>query len=368
MQPINTVKPATVKDRLLPLIVLTMLILATLLALNNYPKYRVAGDELLQNPIFAKGFTSWKQNGRSAAFSQSEGVTKLAQLSAKDSSRLTQSIKSHELSGIYFISTKLGGNNIIAGSEDWQNGALALIRSDENNKRIGSEVIAGIEGTQGIAEYQTFIEIPAPTAKITLTARMLNATGELLVESISLKPATKQAAYPTLRITLIASWVSITILLIILHLRRFGVSRPFIILCSIAALAFIGTLMPKQLSIDLTASIADMMPVQFNAGIKQTVDFFFPGYIGHAHQEISKFGHWFAFFTLTFASTLFLRKTPVYYIAISLLLVAAATESLQFLTSARTPHINDFIIDAAGVLMSLIVALPIRWSIQKRST
>lgn len=367
MQPFKTYTTATSKDRLIPLAVLTVLTLATLLALVYYPKYRVAGDELLQNPMFTESLAGWEQSGRHSAFSQSEGVARLSQQSDKDSSRLTQNIKGNELSGVYLISTRLGGNNIVAGSEDWQNGALVLIRSDENNTRIGSEEIVGLQGTRGISDYQKFIEVPSPTANITLTARMLNATGELLIESISLKHATKQTIYPTLKTIIIASWIGISILLFVLHLRKFGVTLPFAALCSIAALAFIGTLMPKQFSVDLTAAIANLMPEQFNAGIKQTVDFFFPGYIGHAHQEISKFGHWLAFLSLTIASAVLLRKTPIHFIVISVLLVAATTETLQFLTSARTPHVYDFIIDAAGALIGLIVALPIRWGIQKRS-
>ncbi len=355
-------------ERLIPLMLIGILTFATLLALINYPKYSVSGEELLSNPTFSNGFTGWEKHGKSAAFSQRDDVTVLSQESAKHNSRLMQNIKGDELAGVYLVTTQLGSTNIVPGSEEWQNGALVLVRADANNKRTGSYEIAGIQGSQGVSQYQKFIDIPAPTANITLTARMLNATGELLVKSVSLKPATKQTHYSTLRIILIAAWVSTSLILLVLHLIRFGLTTPFIILCSIAMLAIIGTLMPKQFAIDLNSTIANQMPGQFNHGIRQTLNFFFPGYIGHTHQEISKLGHWLAFFSLTAASTVFLRKTPIYFFVISILLLAAATEALQFLTSARTPHIYDFLIDAAGVVVGLIVALPIRWLVQSRSS
>lgn len=366
MRPSKVTTPATPSDRLIPLALFAALTLATLIVLSNFPKYRIAGNELLSNSTVETDLTSWETIGKSRAFSHHQNTVILTQQSAKQSSRLSQHIKIDELADAYLVTAQLGSNNIVAGAEDWQNGAVVVVRTDKNNKRIGSYEIAGIQGTQEISEYKKFIELPAPTTNITVTARLLNATGELLVGSISLKPAVKQAAYPTLRIILIASWVSISGMLILLHLRRFGITTPFIILCSIAALAFIGTLMPKQFAIELNASIANLMPEQFSAALKQTFNHFFPGYIGHANQEISKFGHWLAFFCLTLAAVLFLQRTSIYYIIASTLLLAAATETLQFLTSARTPHIYDFIIDASGVFVGLVVALPIRRLAKKK--
>ena len=366
MQSNSTALPTNNKDRLLPLALLAILTLATLLLLLNYPKYKVTGEELLENAALTENLSGWEQRGRSRAFSYNDGIATVTQDTHKDSSRLLQTLSGEELAGVYLISTNAGSNTIIAGTEDWQNGAIVLVRGDENNKRIGSEEIVGLQGTQPITKHKKIIEVAAPTAHITLTARILEATGELLVGSISLKRAIMQPAYPTIRTILIASWVSISLVLVVLHLLRFGITTPFVILCAITALAFAGTLMPKQLSIDLSASIANLLPAQFNLALKQTVDYFFPGYIGHSNQEISKLGHWVAFFCLTTLSTLFLRKTPIWYIIASALLIAAATETLQFLTSARTPHINDFLIDSAGVVAGLIIALPIRWMVKAK--
>lgn len=366
MPPSHRPTAVSTSDRLLPLILFAALTMVTLIVLSNFPKYLIAGDELLSNSTIETDLTGWEQIGKSGAFSHSQNTAVLTQRSADQSSRLSQTINNDDLAGTYLVTAQLGSKNIVAGTEDWQNGAVVVVRTDNNKKRIGSYEVAGIQGTQNISEYKKFIELPTPTSHITVTARILNATGELLVGSVSLKPVVKQTYYELLRTLLIASWVSISLMVIALHLRRFGITTPFIILCSIAALAFIGTLMPKQFAIDLNASIANLMPQQISLGLKQTFNHFFPGYIGHANQEISKFGHWLAFFCLTFAASLFLQRTSVYYIIASTLTLAAATETLQFLTSARTPHINDFIIDASGIFIGLVVALPICWLMKKK--
>lgn len=333
----------------------------TLLSFTFYPQYRTTGDQLLINHQFENGFSGWERSGEERHSNLVDNTLILSQEDDKYSTRVFQPIRGEELKGSYLLSGEMRPLNLKAGDKNWQRGGLVLARFDDAGKRIASYSVTSQEGTLGWATHEDIITIPAPTTHMAVIARLLESTGELHIRSVSLTPVEKQLWADTVKYALIAFWALALLTVIVVNIKDHGASVPLIILAGLSALALLGTLMPKEVVIDLDARIMLAIPESASQYIKTVFNTLFPGYIKHSNQEISKLGHWLIFALLSFFVITVFRKSHWLLITLSLLVLAAATETMQFLTPARHPHIYDFIIDGIGVLSGLIIALPIRF-------
>jgi VanZ family protein len=342
--------------------ILAGLSLISFLSLLFYPQYKIVGEELLSNAHFNSGLTSWNLSDapERITHSHSHNTVSLEQTATYQNTYLRQSIKGDDLSGSYLLSGQLRVQGLLAGKEAWQKGALLLIRKDTKGQRIASYSVTSLEGETAWSSYQQFITLPVPTTDITVELRMLKSVGQLQAQSISLLPASKQAYYSSLRLIIIMAWALFALLLIRSLLQAQNAKLPLLLISIIATLALIGTLMPREAVIALDAQIMNTAPRALTHFVKNVFDTFLPGYITHANQEISKFGHWLVFFIMALLSFIYFRKSSILLILTGLLVLAFATETLQLLTSERTPHLKDIAIDSAGVIMGMILAVPLR--------
>ena len=347
-------------------ILLTTMTALTLLSFLLYPTYRPAGEELLLNPDFQDGLTAWEKGGESRHSSHLEDNTViLTQEDTKYRTRLIQHIRGEDLAGSYRLAGEMRAQSIKNGEKEWHRGGLVLVRYDENQKRIASYTAAVLDGTNQWTKYETVIDLPSPTPHITVVARLLNATGELHLRSLSLMPMEKQAFADILRFTLIGLWAITVMAIVFLSIQTWGISLPLIIFGILGALALTGTLMPKSLVVSLDIQIIQAAPTGFSSTISSFFETLFPGYIKNNSQIVSKLGHWLIFSLMALVAALLFRRSSLLFIIFTLLVLAAATEAMQLLTSGRNPHIYDFAIDAIGVATGLLLALPLRYLINR---
>ena len=190
------------------------------------------------------------------------------------------------------------------------------------------------------------------------------------MREISLRAAYKQRWSDPIRYTLISAWALTAVVLVTWLLRTYGLSRPIALLGVVATFALAGILVSKSLISSLDASIMHALPADLSHLLSSTLHAALPNYINHANQEISKLGHWLAFFLLSFIAVSLLPKARLLPLMAALVTLACASETLQFLTDERSPHIIDVFVDCVGIVCGMLLALPLRWAItrnQKRS-
>lgn len=351
-----------------PIVITLGLTLLTLLLLLAYPKYVIKGENLLANSDFSQNLESWERSGPSKVFSVDQGVARITQTSSSQSARLLQHVRSENLAGSYYLSARLRSQDIVAGKEGWQRGGLIVIRYDAEGRRSGSFPLTSLDGTTAWNEYETFIDLPAPTTHIAIAPRLLDASGELQIDTVNLSPALKQPYFNTLRLAVIICWVVLALSISVWYVQRYKLSTGLFAIVFVAALALAGTLMPKSVVVMLDAKVMEFLPATTSASITSIFDTVLPGYIRFSNQEVSKAGHFLIFLLLTVVALLMSRRLPVYYLLLMLLSLAAVSETLQLLTDGRKPHINDFFIDIAGIAAGILLALPLRVLIAKKTT
>ncbi len=332
----------------------------TLAVLSIYPKYRTLPDQQLNNHDFSKKYAGWEKSGPQQNFSLTQDYLQLSQSSTKHNTRLIQYITGEELAGSYQLSAHLRTENLLQGEKGWQRAGLVLLRFDETGKRIASYDVISLDGTTPWAQYRRFIDMPGPTKKIAVVARILNASGDFRIKSIDMFSAEKQKWFETIRLSIAAVWAALFLWLLYRTIKFTGLTIPLLVIGTLIILAFAGTLLPKELVVRVNSQIADLLPSGLSAFLRDSINAVLPGYLTHTHQEISKFGHWLIFLLMGFLAAAYFRKSSLLFCALAALSIAAATETLQFLTNARTPHVNDFLIDSAGLICGLILAVPIR--------
>lgn len=340
------------------------LTLVTLLAFQFYPQYRVSAE-----PAFSsqqEGFSAWQKSGVDRLFTITEDSASITLDRPGYNARLIRTVTPPFSEGPVHLRAQISSTNLRKGEETWHTGALVLVREDEAGKRIGSYTLFPLNGTHDWRAVEAFVDIPAPTARLSVVARMLESQGMFSIRDVSLTPAKAQPGFPFMHAGLIALWAIVGLVILIGLVRRHRVNAPLLVLGLIAALTLAGTLMPKENVVGLDDGISSYLPAGTLTALSTVIDTALAGYLADSSQAISKFGHWLAFFSLTAVALLMLRATPVWLILLAGLAVAAATEALQLLTAARTPHVIDVLIDASGMLMALALVLPLRWWLQRR--
>ncbi|MDO6460049.1 VanZ family protein [Granulosicoccaceae sp. 1_MG-2023] len=339
--------------------------LLTLLAFSLYPQYKVSGAALVDTS--ADGFGDWQQSGVARLFSLEGDSASITLDRPGYNARLIRTITAPASEGPLHLQAELSARNIVAGEKNWENGALTLVREDANGKRLGSDTLISLEGSHDWRTLDTFVDIPAPTPRLSIVVRMLEAQGTLSVRQLRLTPAQAQAGFGLMHKTLVALWVGTGVWILAGLIRRYRLNRALLAIGLTAALTFTGTLMPKANVTGLDGEIAGKLPAAVTDTLYTAIDTILPGYLSTADQAISKFGHWLAFFSLTAIALLMVRQASVRLIVLAGLSLAAATETLQLLTTARTPHVIDVLIDAGGIATAVLLFAPLRaWLRQRR--
>lgn len=337
----------------------------TLLAFYFYPQYRIEADSAFDTAD--EGFSDWERSGVDRVFSITDDTAAITLDRPGYNARLIRTVEPPFSEGPVRLQAEISATNLVRGYENWHMGALVLVREDDNGKRLGSYTLFPLHGTHDWRRVEAFVDIPSPTPRLSVVARMLESQGRFAIRHVTLTPAIPQRWFPHMRATLIALWSIAGIGIVAGLIRRHSITPALLTLGLIATLTLAGTLMPKENVVGLDNGISAYLPDGTVETLGAVIESVLPGYLNDSSQSLSKFGHWFAFFGLTFAALLMLRGTPVWLVLLGGLTAACATEVLQLMTAARTPHVMDVLIDASGMLTGLILALPLRWLIRRRS-
>jgi hypothetical protein len=353
------------KLRLPALVLLT----ATVLFWSRYDRYEAAGPILLESPVLAGGTNIRgdvaESNGRFSLHVPTNGTPARIDFPIPaaleyDSVRVRSSIKV---------------DGVVVGKHPWSCARLLVIQYDANNRWIpGHHGLVAEEGSRSWAKHEDEFEIFPNAARVAVVLQQAGTEGTAQFEQIEAQPVRVRASFVWWRIGFAASWVLMAILYFSrcrLHRRRLKV---LIFMNAVAILA--GTLMPGDW---ITAgaeraqtAIRELRPSRpepvkiVSPGEKPA-----PGPTSHQKQmdwfmemevESHQAGHFVLFAALCFLvylSAALERQHPSYFFKVGLdvLLFAAITESLQFLTLDRSAGVGDLRIDLYGMAAALLLFL-----------
>lgn len=360
----------------LPVLLWLML---TLLFWGSYDRYEPVSDPLLEFPDVGNAF-----NLRGEV-SQSNGVIRLHVPAGGKTAEARFRIAENPEFSLIRLSGRIRTEEVVRGKYAWNAARLLLIQRDADNRWIpGTHGLLDEEGTVSWTPQVQEFEVFPEAAFIEVVLQQIGKQGTAWFDEISAVPVMVKTSFVWFQMLFGMVWLGLGLL----YFKRCRLDRRKLrILILLNAMAILyGTLIPtvwiqkpvdhlkERLQQPMEHTVQEKKPPVSNpkpapaqtprvekGEFKKMVMARFAGMVEQSHM----IGHFALFATLCFlvyCSAALERQGRSYYfkVAFDVLLFAAATESLQYLTFDRTPGFADWLMDVFGMLTAFILFLAMR--------
>ena len=379
------------------------LLALTVLFWSLYDRYEPAGPVLLASPSLADG------EGVRGDVAESGGRFTLRVPRGGKTARVNFPLPAATNYATLRACGRVKVDGVVVGKYPWSCARLLLAQYDARNRWIpGEHQLLSEHGTSGwIADCDEF-EMQTNAARATLILIQAGKEGTAEFDRIGVRPVRIRPSFPWWRAAFAVAWLWMAVLYFPrcrLDRRRL---RHLILLNAIAIL--FGVLMPADWIKDSSEwakdgwarhvaakreaagkkAVAASKKVAAPTARKKTssprkkpkpgngdtrqMDLF-----NEMVEDAHSLGHFVLFASLcllVYLSAALERQRPSYFVKVAadVLLFAAITESLQFLTPDRTPGIGDLRIDIRGMAVALLLflallpllRLSVRWRERRR--
>lgn len=348
------------------------LLAATCLFWSRYDRYEPAGPMLLQAPGLADA------SRVAGDCTETNGCFVLTVPANGKTARVDFTLPAATDYASIRVRGRIKIDGVVVGKNLWSCARLLLTQYDSADKWIsGDHGLISESGTKDWEAYEDVFEIFPGAVRVDLNLQQIGLSGTAMFDGIEAQPVRTRASFKWFRLLFSGLWIYAAILYFPrcrMNTRRLKI----VILLNVVAI-LVGTLMPSKWISDATEKVAARMeearkkaaqtkvvaPVAAPAPAPSK-----PLPVPPRHEEQFAMpaveAHMMGHFTL-FASLCFLvylsaaleGQHPSYFVKVGLdmLLFAAVTEALQFLTIDRTAGISDLRIDVYGMVLALILFL-----------
>lgn len=342
--------------------------LVNLLFFTQIQPYLPLGDELLSNGDFARGVEDWTLQGAAAGVVAEEGLLTIEHRAAT-STTLAQCWPASEVPRRPLLAAEARSHDVVRGTKSWHRARIDLVGYDAQGRGLywARTLLLGLENDHPWRSAEALFQVPMEAQRVCLEISLYSASGRFQVRHLSLTGGEESMSYRAGRLLLLAGWAGMAAWLfppLYRHYRRRPLGR-WLLLAGI--LLLVGVLLPHELRQQLEAGVLDILagiglhlaPAEFDVTRS-------PWALWPAHWDLSKFSHLLGFALIAVLLGADRDLAPGRRISV-LLLLAAASEILQFFIPLRTPRLSDLAVDATGIILGLGLAavwrrylLPIR--------
>ncbi len=335
-----------------------LLLAATLFFWTLYDRYEPVAPALLDAPALADA------DRTRGACTETNGVFALTVPASGKTARINFSIPGAETHPCLRVRGRIKTDGVGRGKYPWSQARLLLLQYDQNNKWIpGTHNVIARDGTVDWESNEVVFEILPETARVEISLQQIGTSGTAWFDGIAVQPVRTRASFGWWRIAFAGLWIFMAALYFPrcrLNKRKL---RILILLNALAILA--GALMPgkwiedssNQFRQTIAKTAKEPSPAKTPEHDVKRIDRF-NDVVGGTHR-IGHFGLFASLCFLVYCSAALERQHRSYYfkVVFDMLLFAAVTEALQFLTLDRSAGLRDMLTDAAGMTTGLLLFL-----------
>ncbi|MBU4119596.1 MAG: VanZ family protein [Proteobacteria bacterium] len=309
-------------------------------------QYEPQGKELLVNPDFRQGLSGWKGHPDSAIPITANGELLIENSDPIKSVILSQTLAAKQIESPLLLKGKIKTEDVTAGRLAWNLARVVITSLGPTGKWLpGTHASVEISGNTNWTPFSTVFHIPEGAEKILVRIELNQATGKLFAKDLSLRMAQESSLYAFSRWPMLIGWAVFLLILATPYFKtpKKNVTLSLIVL-GVGLLVLAGTTVPGPYK-DLV--------VRYLSSLTYDISGFS---MAKLPMHITKIGHFTGFLLLGLFSCLcFVQEKPT-RIFVDLILLALASEFMQFFTVERTPLLGDVIIDCMGGLGGIIIA------------
>ncbi len=302
-----------------------------------YDAYEPIGEELFENAHFEREFEGWKRTGVSTVTKDKQGVVTLSVIEPKRNVQLFQWLVLPPNLPFLQLSVQAATHHLVPGKKEWQLGRLFLVFYDKNGKKITIQSEPFSVGSTPWHFYKGVFEVPEHAHKIRVGVNILQATGVVQVNELSLLPVRLKAETMWLTTLGFVLWLGMIIVWMWPYFRALKkVSSSLFVFMGlfIAAMMMPGGVR-DQIAIHLPALSYSVTPL--------------------LSINIESMAHLLLFFSMAF---LFIkwRVKPIGWVILDLLFLGMFIEALQIFVEGRSADLSDLWVDYFGLLFGALCA------------
>jgi len=339
-------------------VLFSLLALSTVLFIARYEPYQNVGPELLAAPALSGPWAQWQGQGPAGSIAIAGGEARLRLEDGAASARLTRAIDDPARFALLRFAGALRTEDVVGGEKEWEKARLVLSSLDAAGRSLPVDHhLVRLTGSRPWKEYAKVFRVSRETRKMVATVQLLHSTGTVWVKDLSLRPVAEKPVFAACRAVAFFLWGAFLLWLLAPYAAgaRNLLLRGAVVLAVAAILA--GTLMPADMKFsfldDLSVTTQQVQVHKESAPRPPAAPSDAPELwqsLFKTRHVTSKLGH-FAFFGVLAVALRLARpgqgKTSLFTDA---LMLAGATEMLQFFVEGRSPAVFDLLIDASGVL------------------
>lgn len=363
---------------------------------NLYEPWQPVGPERIPDGGFSapatanvwSGWNEWTRLESDGGFQSSPGVVLNTSSNKHGILRFTL----YDLTNVpaFRVSLRATAHGIVRGTEGYHLPRAVFFYHDTAAKSLFSlhHGVMDISKDTGWRHYKDYFPVPEGAANARLHIQNLGVAGEMRVDDVSVIPVRERPSAPWWKLFFGTLWMtSFSLCLFTLRpwKRRYGLLTTLTALIILTGIVMPGKLLDSQIKKGIAASktalrkinppeqtppaaVKTKSPENQSAPVKPAKPKEEPPFIlltGTAVDQAHQTGHFVLFSLLAFLASLSwitvppsLRRTAAVFAG--LVLFAAATETLQFITADRAAALSDLRIDAAGMAGSTTAVLLLR--------
>jgi len=341
------------------LAVFLILVSGTIIAVVYVEPYQQVSDELLLNNNFSKDFLCWNKSGTGKASRQNH-ILRFQQEDNAGEVRVEQKIENPGKYHRLRLSADIKSFEIIPGEKSWHRARLILSSYDKNGKWLAvPHGVAAIEGTNEWRHVERIFTVSSLAAELKVIAMLYKASGTVWFRNMSLLEIEEQDSWKILKIIAILLWV----------LFLTGTFLPWIVqsknmlskvsMFILMAAIFCGTMVPANIKDRLQTS-SPLMIAETHCLAPASVKTDESSMTTRHHTNtmwkvLNNSGHFFLFLML---AAVLVNNYPwkIPQLLILMIILAGATELMQFFVDGREPGIFDGLLDLCGAFSGVVVA------------
>jgi len=324
------------------------LCLATLTTFINIvsDRYEPVGDELLVNPDFTQGLSGWKGHPDSAITTAPNGELLIANTDPAKSEILSQTLVATQTGTVLLLRGAMKTEEVLAGKLAWNLARVVITSLGPTGKWLpGTRVAIEMNGSNTWTPFSTVFHIPEGAEKLLVRVELNQAPGKLFAKDLTLRMAQESSLYAFSRWPMLGGWILFLLVLATPYFKAPKKNIPLsLIVLGVGLLVLAGTTVPGPYK--------DFV-VRYLSSLTYDISGFS---MAKLPMHITKIGHFTGFLLLGLLSCLcFVQEKPIAIFA-DLILLASASECMQFFTVERTPMLGDVMIDSLGGLIGILIA------------
>jgi hypothetical protein len=336
-----------------PLLLLVYCLFNLLFFILQQP-YLPAGEGVLVNGDFAQGLDGWQAVGSGSTLSQAGGVLTIDHPVA-DSTSLAQCWRKSALPQPLLLSAEARSEGVVRGAKSWHEARIDLVGYDAAGRgqyQVPTRLL-NLQGDHSWQTAQALFHLLPDAQRVCLEISLYHAPGRFQVRRLSLTRGVESTLYRIGRLSLLAGWALLTIFLLRTLYRHYGDHTLGRWLLLSAGVVLVGILLPHGLRQQLEevilhglSAIGLSMGSEHSPGVENVWS------LWPAKWDLSKLAHLlgFALLGLLLAADRSISWMTGFR---ALLLLALASEILQFFVPLRTPRLSDLVVDALGITIGM---------------